>query len=258
MAILNFFRKKDEPIEYRIKKAQDGDSLERENIISEYLPFIIKAITKITHKYVETENDEEYSIALEAFNESMDKYDPTRGSFISFAQLIIRSRIIDHLRKPTHQTIPIDAEDKNCIDPGRIASNEDFVGRLELSNEIDIFKNRLLEFGITLSQLVDEAPRRSDARHNSMKIARLILDNDSLKDEFYRKKAVPAAKIAGMLNISGKTVQRNKKLIIAAVIALDSELEDIREYVLLAERRISLDTQRNRNGYSKESCNSDE
>lgn len=258
MAILNFFRKKDEPIEYRIKKAQDGDSLERENVIGEYLPFIIKTISKITHKYVETENDEEYSIALEAFNEAIDKYDRGRGSFIAFAQLIIRSRIIDHLRKRANPTIPIDGDDKNCMDPDRITSKEDFVHSLELRNEIEIFKKRLLDFGITLGQLADDSPKRSDARENSIKIARFIVDDEKLKSELYRKKALPVTLISNALNVSGKTVQRNKKLIIAAVIALDSDLEDIRECVLLAERRISLDTQRNRNGYTKESCSSDE
>jgi len=258
LAILNFFKKKDEAIEYRVKKAQDGNSLEREKIIEEYLPFIIKTITKITHKYVETENDEEYSIALEAFSEAIDKYDSERGSFIAFAQLIIRSRIIDHLRKPAHPAIQIDADDKNCIDPDRITSKEDFVHGLELRDELEIFEKKLLDFGITLDQLADNSPKRSDARENSIKIARFIVDDEKLKSELYRKKALPVTLISNALNVSGKTVQRNKKLIIAAVIALDSDLEDIREYVLLAERRISLDTQRYSNGCSKESCSSDE
>ncbi len=45
--------------------------------------------------------DEELSIALMAFNEAIDGYDTSKGSFLSFAKLVINRRLIDYLRKKT-------------------------------------------------------------------------------------------------------------------------------------------------------------
>lgn len=69
----------------RLKKVKQGDEEEREKIIQEYIPFIIKTISDKMNRYIESENSEEYSIGMEAFNEAIDKYDFSRGSFITFA-----------------------------------------------------------------------------------------------------------------------------------------------------------------------------
>lgn len=76
-----------------------GDKQEREKIIEEYIPFIMKTVSTVTNKYIESENSEEYSVGLEAFNEAINKYDSKSGNFISFAKIVISSRTKDYLRK---------------------------------------------------------------------------------------------------------------------------------------------------------------
>ena len=80
--LLDFFSKNS--LGKRIEHIQSGDKLEREKLIEEYIPFIIKTISSLTNRYVESENSEEYSIGLEAFNEAIDRYEAKKGSFIAF------------------------------------------------------------------------------------------------------------------------------------------------------------------------------
>ena len=88
MRLLEIFRS--DSIVSRLDKAKAGDSLEREKLIQEYIPFIIKTVSNKINRYIESENSEEYSIGLMAFNEAIEKYEKTKGSFIAFAELVIK------------------------------------------------------------------------------------------------------------------------------------------------------------------------
>ena len=52
-------------------------------LIEEYIPFIIKTISKFTNRYVSIENDEEFSIGLFGFYEAIQKYNNDRGPLCS-------------------------------------------------------------------------------------------------------------------------------------------------------------------------------
>lgn len=61
------------------------------------MPLIIKTVSSITGRYVSVKNDDEFSIALMAFKEAVDKYYENKGIFSSFAKLVISSRVKNHL-----------------------------------------------------------------------------------------------------------------------------------------------------------------
>src|SRR5687768_16739089 len=75
------------------------NSDEKNAFIEEYKPFIAAAVEKTTGRYVSYGNDEELSIGLMAFDEAIIHYDREKGNFLSFAQNIIRRRLIDYYRK---------------------------------------------------------------------------------------------------------------------------------------------------------------
>ncbi|MGE5632984.1 MAG: hypothetical protein ACM3TR_18095 [Caulobacteraceae bacterium] len=45
-----------------------GDKREHEKLTEEYMPFIIKAVSSRTNRYIETENSEEFMVGFEAFD----------------------------------------------------------------------------------------------------------------------------------------------------------------------------------------------
>ena len=78
--------------------AAKEDSLKADDLIRDYIPFIRSEASKCISKPC-TEQDDEFSIAMIAFHEAILGYDRNRGAFISYASMLIRSRIIDYQRK---------------------------------------------------------------------------------------------------------------------------------------------------------------
>ena len=94
-------------IEY-ITKNMKGDTMGQEEEISienieylleKYMAFLIKTVSGFTGRYVSVENDEEFEIALLAFTEAVEKYQPQRGVFLAFAKLVIISRLKNYVEK---------------------------------------------------------------------------------------------------------------------------------------------------------------
>lgn len=218
----------------RLEKIKNGDEQEREKLIEAYIPFIIKTVSNKTNKYIESENSEEFSIGMEAFNEAIDKYDVSKGNFIPFAELVISSRIIDYLRKMKKHTENIlisqleEEEGSSIEDHFKI---EDFTNSLELKDEIRGLEKRLKEFDITFSDLVKEAPKHRDTREKGIVIAQSIIKDEYLLEEMMKKKCLPTSKLIEKLNITLKILKRSRKFIIATVLILDSDLDLLKDYI---------------------------
>lgn len=230
--LLNFFKK--DSLTNRLEKIKDGDAQERDSFIGEYIPFIIKIVSNTTNRYVESENSEEYSVGLEAFNEAIDKYEGSRGTFISFAELVIKSRVTDCLRRANKHMVVVpmsqyDDEQEQQIE--RQLKTEDFTAAFELKDEMKAFQEQLKEFDITFSDLVNEAPKHVDTRVNSIGIAKYIAAHQELKEELYRKKTLPGTKITKELNVTLKMLKHSRKFIIATILILDSDLELLKNYI---------------------------
>lgn len=230
--LFGFFRK--EPITRRLEKITKGDIEEREKFIEEYIPFIIKTISDKMNKYIESENSEEYTIGMEAFNHAIDQYEASKGTFIGFAEVVIKNRIIDYLRTMSkhRKTIPIsqfDEDEKNKIQNQFCV--EDFTNSLALKDEIEEFEGKLKPFQITFSDLVKDAPKHRDTRINGIRIANHIAKNIELKEALLRKKTLPSTKLIKELGVTAKILKRSRKFIIATVLILDSDLEELKVYL---------------------------
>jgi len=234
---LKVFKRKKNNIEDKLKKIKDGDKEERENLIKEYTPFIIKSITKVTNRYVEIENNDEFSIGLEAFNEAINKYEFQKGNFIRYAETVIKNRIIDFHRKTRalNNVVSIDRENLMEFNVEDALQDNDFTDKYDMKEQILKLKSLLKEFGITFKELVDESPKHIDTRLNSINIARSIVENDDIKKELYRKRMLPAKKIMERLGVTKKVLKGNRKFIIATVLILDSDLDMLIDYVSRVE-----------------------
>lgn len=69
-----------------IEAAADKEKLEE--FVNNYKPFIIKCASKYSKKYISL-GDDEYSIALNAFYDSIISYKKDRGAFISFSVFVL-------------------------------------------------------------------------------------------------------------------------------------------------------------------------
>lgn len=220
-----------------------GDKLEREKIIEEYIPFIIKTVSSVTNRYIESENSEEYSVGLEAFNEAINKYESKSGNFISFAKIVISSRTKDYLRKIKKDSKVISINQFPKEEQENIHNNlktQDFVESVVLKEEIKTFENKLNGFDITFNDLLNEAPKHNDTRINAINIAKYIFENNSIKMELMEKKRIPNSKIIKDLNVTQKILKRSRKFIIAAVIILEGDSDLLKSYITLDKEGVKI------------------
>lgn len=250
MTILHIFnksRRNSEPLADTIKKIKNGDVQLRDNFINDYKPFIIKVVSKTTSRHVVIENSEEFSIGLVAFNEAIDSYNSDKNAgFLSFAQIVIKRRIIDYIRKnDKHKNVyPLtyfyncENDDKNSSFEEKyfmVDSNSQF-SNIESKEEITLFIKKLKDFKIELNDLVKSVPKHMDSKRLSIQIARVLAENNELSEKLERKKKIPMVDLMKLVNINQKTVERNRKFIISVYLILTSKLEVMKGYVENVEK----------------------
>lgn len=203
-----------------------------DKLIQDYMAFIVKTVSSITGRYVSVENDDELSIALIAFKEAIDKYEESRGSFSSFAKLVISSRVKNYLIKENrnNKVESIEALKDKGIDISEVA--ETVVEESdELSNEIGKLKNEIEAFGFTFEDLVDEAPKHEDTRRNAIELSEKVSKEKLLTSFMYEKRRLPIKQISVKFSVTEKVIKRSKKFIISVVIIIDKNFRNLRLWI---------------------------
>lgn len=229
-----------------VMDCQKGDSMARERLIKDYTPFILKTTSKVSGRYVRMGEDDEVSIGLMAFNEAIDCFDTTRNhSFLGFAETVIKRRLIDYFRKETNvaqKTIPLSSfeQDEDKGQEGNfyyieakqsIEAFQDRNAAAERKEEILLYTAKIKEFGISFQDLIEVSPKHEDARIRAMEAARLIAVDREMVEHLLRKKELPLKLLEQRANISRKTLERQRKYIIAVTLILVNDFEHLKEYI---------------------------
>jgi RNA polymerase sigma factor len=221
-----------------IDRIQKGDNGLREKFIKDYQPFILGCASKYMNKYVEIENSEEFSVALMAFNEAIEYYKGEKGRhFLSFAELVIKRRLSNFSKKERRiaNTYPFSFFDSCKDNPleNVLAEKSVFIhnDRCEAREEIFIFNKKLQRFGITLDDLIKKTPKHRDSKQMLIKVASIIAENENLYEKLDRRMMIPMSELKPLININPKTVEKNRKYVIAACIAIKSDLDIIKGFL---------------------------
>ncbi|MGG1400144.1 RNA polymerase sigma factor SigI [Bacillus salipaludis] len=241
LSLLFMTKKKKKTLEESVKLIQQGDRILLNELIESYKPFIAKTVSSVCKRYI-YETDDEFSIGLLAFNEAIEKYSSERGSsLLSFSEVLIKRRVIDYIRKQTkNQHISLDFQTSSLEEesPGTVIVNE-----LSLENyhkktdeqlrkdEIIQFQQLLKTFDLNFSDLVEHSPKHADARKNAILTAKMIVDHPELKEILLEKKRLPIKQLEKMVETSRKTIERNRKYIIAIALILSGDYVFLKDYI---------------------------
>ncbi|WP_170008668.1 RNA polymerase sigma-I factor [Bacillus fonticola] len=219
--------------------AQTGNNAIREQLLQEYQPFVKKNVSSVCKRYI-TKSDDEFSIGLQALNQSIDQFVPEKGaSFLSFSEVLIKRRVIDYIRKEQrHQHLPYtrvgDEEESGAVSMEASISVQAHTSKMETNarkEEIRQFVDVLQEYGITFNELTSATPKHRDARENAIDVAKLIVQRDDLLSFVREKKKLPLKKLAEEVDQSRKTLERNRKYIISMVLLLIGDYPYLQDYV---------------------------
>jgi len=234
-------KKKKKTLEETVILVQQGDQELLDQLIESYKPFIAKTVSSVCRRYI-YESDDEFSIGLIAFNEAIEKYSSERGSsLLSFSEVIIKRRVIDYIRKQTkNQHISIDITNtlQEEESPGTVIVNELSLDEYHKKNdeqlrkeEILHFQKRLISFDLSFKDLVEHSPKHADARKSAIETAIVLVANQELKQILLETKRLPIKQLETMVNVSRKTIERNRKYIIAVALILSSDYVYMKDYI---------------------------
>ncbi len=241
LGLLFMTKKKKRTLEESVILIQQGNQLLRNELIEAYKPFIAKSVSSVCKRYI-YETDDEFSIGLIAFNDAIEKYSPERGSsLLSFSEVLIKRRVIDYIRKQSkNQHISLDLSHSGYEEEsssGAIVNElsiEDYKKKSDeelRKDEISQFQTLLATYDMSFSDLIKNSPKHVDARMNAILVAKMLVENSELKSYLFEKKRLPIKQLENLVDVSRKTIERNRKYIIAIALILSSEYVYMKDYL---------------------------
>ena len=234
-------RKTKNDLELLVIQARDGDKEVLNELLSSYTPFMKKTASLVCKRYI-SEQDDEYSIAMFAFHEAIEHFEQDKNaSFLTFAHLLIRRKLIDYIRKEARRkeiSLGQMTDDENQSSSFSLleSSNsfEQFTATQqaeERKHQITVYESLLKPYGLSFQELVKVSPSHEDSRKTAIQIAQIIVETDEFYDVLQTKKKLPIKELAELVEVSRKTLERQRKYIIAIAILLKSDLHYIKDYL---------------------------
>ena len=215
------------------------DPAAADQFIQAYMPFIRSETAKFLKRPPMDGHDDELSIAMMAFYEAIMGYAAARGSFLKYASLLIRNRLIDFQRKEKRHrgSISLDSPDgeSNRSLGDTIVDEEDHSETLVIQEgtraEIDELRGKLEAFGISLSDVADHCPRQKRTQIVCQSVLKYAAEHPELTSELLRTKRLPVARLIEQKGIERKTLERHRKYIIALLLIYSNGFEIIRGHL---------------------------
>ncbi|SES68435.1 RNA polymerase sigma factor [Oceanobacillus limi] len=231
---------RDIPLEEMVAKAQKGDESIQNYLLQTYKPFIAKCVSEVCKRYIDPKRDDEFSIGLSAFNESIKTYSADRGSsFLTFATLVIKRKVIDYIRYmkkgPTAVSLDESYDEEQMENPMELSIVKDRYDREEDSwyrkQEILDFSQKLGQYKLSLEELTKVSPKHRDSRDTAVRIARILQTDMELREFVIEKKKLPMKELSKKVDVSKKTLERNRKFILAMFIVLTEDYVYLQDYL---------------------------
>ena len=222
--------------------ARRGDRQARDDLIKKYTPLVLRVASQVSGRFLQVGRDDEVSVGLLALNEAVDRYNPERGaSFVSFSEMVIKRRLIDHYRRQGKRVeIPLseletEDDEGHAMHPVEerqatqvYAAEEEARARRD---EIARYARRLKDFGISFLELTEVSPQHVDARDRALEAARVVAGNPLFRDHLRQRKELPLKQLETMVGVSRKTLERQRKFIIAVALILSEDFTMLRGYI---------------------------
>ena len=221
-----------------ISSIREGNERLREEFIASQKEFIRSFASFICRRRLDWHNDDELSVALIAFNRAIDSYNAAAGSsFLTYARMLMRNSLVDNFRRTYKANVSAGSggEEEQSEQLEKYASLEyhaQHMDNVERVYEIEIFKENLGRYGLSLETLVKHSPRHRDTREKLKEIVLQISRDKNLQERIVTEKRLPLQEIQALSGVGRKMLEKWRKYILSLVIiAANHELEILTEYI---------------------------
>ncbi|WP_339061145.1 RNA polymerase subunit sigma [Tepidibacillus marianensis] len=155
---------------------------------------------------------------------------------------MIRRRLIDYIRKESKYlkqipmtTFDLPDEEEHVVNVVEIKQSvleyEHQQQAEDRHDEILRYMQKMTEYGITLADLVQSSPKHRDARKNLFSIADILVRDQNMVQYLMNTKTLPIKELLTKVEVSRKTIERNRKYIIALAMIQIYDFYHLKEYL---------------------------
>jgi len=212
----------------------------REELITRQEQNILKIASRAKHRFV-TKSDDEWSIALCAFSRAIDTYSPEKGSFLPYAERLIRNSLVDAYRAEAKYAREVavapEAFDGNAEDGPQssvlyaVVESSVRAADTALKEEILAAGAALRPFGFGFFDLTECSPSRKETRFACAKAVRSILGRQEDLERLLRTGKLPVRRLTQADGVPQKLLERYRKYIIASVVILTGDYPILAGYI---------------------------
>ena len=227
-----------------VEAGRDEASLDR--FVTENKKFILRCASRTCKRFI-NESDEEFEVALVAFVEAVNTFDPKAGGFTAFAQLVIRRRLTDYFARKyrrKNEVLMGDAMtwDEASPDSGVVSEVQQAIAARSLGpehtvkDEIEAMSGILKGYGFSFFDIAEASPRSKKTRGYCARAVNWMLDLPARIAKMRQRRSLPVAELSVACEISHKVVDRHRRYIIAATEILDGDFPQLAEYLHYIKR----------------------
>lgn len=230
----------DNSIVSRVMEAK-GNSPAVDKLIGDYMPYIKSETKKIAGNLSPEDFEDAVSVAMIGFHEAVEHYDSEKGTFFSFASLIMKNRVISFIRKELrHMGIssinaPIASGEDELTLEDTIRDEHDEYDELGMRDatrqEIEELSQQLVRYGLTLSDVASNCPKQRRTFESCRKVIRYARENPHIIEKLLENGKLPIKLLSEEVNVEKKTIERHRKYIMAVMIIYSNGYEIIRGHL---------------------------
>ncbi|MEG1524977.1 MAG: sigma factor [Clostridia bacterium] len=228
--------------ELDVRAAGISDDFEaREVLIRQYKPFILKCASDCAKHYI-TDADDEWSIALQAFSEALDKYQRNEGHFLSFAMLVIHRRLYDYF--DANQRYRHEISVAPSLFSGEVEDDEEITDiylqlrkhlacteKSTVADEIHAANQIFADYGFSFFELTACSPKAEKTKTACRKAIVCLLKSPILVAELRKTRQLPMKVLAEATQVPRKILERHRKYLIAVVELFSGEYPGLTDYL---------------------------
>ena len=217
-------------------------------LVESHRSWILRCASKAAKRYI-TDSDDEWSVALMAFHEAVQRFDGEKGTLKSLASVVIQRRVVDYLRSEGRHSAEISvlpgafdgemteeeatgvnlrvqqevAEQSQEESPGERASRA--------REEIEGMQAILKEYGFSFFDLAECSPKAEKTKKSCAQAIRTLILSAVLMALMRLKHLLPIKDLSAESGVVRKILERHRKYIIAAAEILDGDFPILASYM---------------------------
>ena len=228
--------------------AAKTSEIKRETFIKDMERTILRFASGITGRFI-TKSDDEWSIALFAFNKAIDSYSEDKGDYIAYSKLLINRALVDYHRSESRHSAEIlyDPEILEGEDAGPIyemllresaVHEEKQLVNTDLKDEIEEINEQLRTYGFSFFDVAGASPKSSRTRTECGRIMFEIVNDNDMKESVLKTGKLPLKQLSSKLGVSRFMMDRHRRYILTGVIILSGEYPIIEGYLQYTRNEI--------------------